>query len=239
MRTFMERVCVENRRPSPRRVWSPAATRCGESEAMHEDIHSLRRHGRLLVAVSPEAAMHLSKDKQLKSHPPKNVESEILREHIKKEREAAKAGKRPYYLKKYRACLSVFVQLVISEIDSSAATSLQVVKLLALYLTGDKEGAISSLKEWLSDSAIGSNPVLRLIAGIIFMHEQDYNEALKHTHSGGTLDLKNRYCKEAKACTSDPLKHPATVLQAQPPRKFTFRRGKVLNPEESSGSTPK
>ncbi|PWZ12733.1 Coatomer subunit epsilon-1 [Zea mays] len=39
-------------------------------------------------------------DKQLKSHPPKNVESEILREHIKKEREAAKAGKRPYYLKK-------------------------------------------------------------------------------------------------------------------------------------------
>uniref|UniRef100_A0A453CRE7 Coatomer subunit epsilon n=1 Tax=Aegilops tauschii subsp. strangulata TaxID=200361 RepID=A0A453CRE7_AEGTS len=81
------------------------------------------------------------------------------------------------------------VQLVISEIDSSAATSLQAVKLLALYLTGDKEGAIASLKEWLSDSAIGSNPVLRLIAGIIFMHEQDYNEALKHTHTGGTLDL--------------------------------------------------
>ena len=41
-----------------------------------------------------------------------------------------------------RACLSVFVQLVISEIDSSAATSLQVVKLLALYLTGDKVSAL-------------------------------------------------------------------------------------------------
>uniref|UniRef100_A0A0D3H941 rRNA biogenesis protein RRP36 n=1 Tax=Oryza barthii TaxID=65489 RepID=A0A0D3H941_9ORYZ len=39
-------------------------------------------------------------DKQLRSHPKKNVESEILREHIKKEREAAKTGKRPYYLKK-------------------------------------------------------------------------------------------------------------------------------------------
>ncbi|KAF8700942.1 hypothetical protein HU200_033828 [Digitaria exilis] len=38
-------------------------------------------------------------DKQLKLHPQKNVESEILREHIKKEREAAKAGKQPYYLK--------------------------------------------------------------------------------------------------------------------------------------------
>lgn len=52
-----------------------------------------------------------------------------------------------------------------------------------------KESAIVSLKEWLSDSAVGSNPVLRLIAGIIFMHVQDYTEALKHTHSGGTLDL--------------------------------------------------
>ena len=52
-----------------------------------------------------------------------------------------------------------------------------------------KESAIVRLKEWLSDSAVGSNPVLRLIAGIIFMHEQDYTEALKHTHSGGTLDL--------------------------------------------------
>ncbi|XP_020114921.1 ribosomal RNA processing protein 36 homolog isoform X2 [Ananas comosus] len=39
-------------------------------------------------------------DKQLKSVPRKNVESEILSEHIKKEREAAKHGKRPYYLKK-------------------------------------------------------------------------------------------------------------------------------------------
>jgi hypothetical protein len=36
----------------------------------------------------------------------------------------------------------VFVQLVISEIDSSAATSLQAVKLLALYLTGDKVSAL-------------------------------------------------------------------------------------------------
>jgi hypothetical protein len=36
----------------------------------------------------------------LKSHPQKNTEAEILREHIRKEREAAKAGKRPYYLKK-------------------------------------------------------------------------------------------------------------------------------------------
>ncbi|XP_052201831.1 coatomer subunit epsilon-1 [Diospyros lotus] len=82
-------------------------------------------------------------------------------------------------------------QLVISEIDSSAPTPLQAVKLLALYLSApdNKESTISSLHELLGDPAIGNNPILRLIAGIIFMHEQDYNEALKHTNVGGTLEL--------------------------------------------------
>ncbi|KAK1426645.1 hypothetical protein QVD17_15322 [Tagetes erecta] len=82
-------------------------------------------------------------------------------------------------------------QLVINEVDSSAATPLQAVKLLALYLlsTDNKETVISSIREWLSDSAIGNNPILRLIAGIIFLHEQDYNEALKYTNAGGTMEL--------------------------------------------------
>jgi coatomer protein complex subunit epsilon len=52
-----------------------------------------------------------------------------------------------------------------------------------------QESTISSLKEWLADSTIGNNDTLRLIAGIIFMHEEDYNETLKHTHAGGTMDL--------------------------------------------------
>ncbi|GMI91995.1 epsilon1 Coat Protein [Hibiscus trionum] len=82
-------------------------------------------------------------------------------------------------------------QLVISEIDSSAATPLQAVKLLALYLSNpqDKESTVSSLKEWLADPAIGNNAILRLIAGTVFMHEEDYNEALKQTNAGGTMEL--------------------------------------------------
>ncbi|GAB2282243.1 hypothetical protein Dimus_016793 [Dionaea muscipula] len=82
-------------------------------------------------------------------------------------------------------------QLVISEIDDSAATPLQAVKFLALCLSSpnNKESTISSLKEWLGDPAIGSNPTLRLVAGTIFMHVHDYNEALKHTNAGGTLEL--------------------------------------------------
>lgn len=39
-------------------------------------------------------------DKQLKSGGMKNTEREILAEHKKKEREAVKQGKKPYYLKK-------------------------------------------------------------------------------------------------------------------------------------------
>ncbi|KAL8192246.1 hypothetical protein R6Q57_027913 [Mikania cordata] len=82
-------------------------------------------------------------------------------------------------------------QLVINEVDSSAPTPLQAVKLLALYLFSpdNKENVISSIKEWLGDAAIGNNPILRLIAGTIFMHEQDYNEALKYTNAGGTMEL--------------------------------------------------
>ncbi|TYJ46194.1 hypothetical protein E1A91_A02G104400v1 [Gossypium mustelinum] len=82
-------------------------------------------------------------------------------------------------------------QLVINEIDSAATTPLQAVKLLALYLSNphDKESTIASLKEWLADPAIGSNAILRLIAGIVFMHEEDYIEALKHTNAGGTMEL--------------------------------------------------
>ncbi|KAK2989644.1 hypothetical protein RJ640_009687 [Escallonia rubra] len=82
-------------------------------------------------------------------------------------------------------------QLVINEIDSTAATALQAVKLLALYLSSpeNKEATIASLQEYLSDPAYGSNPIVRLIAGIVFMHEKDYVEALKHTNVGGTMEL--------------------------------------------------
>ncbi|CAN8290592.1 unnamed protein product [Cochlearia groenlandica] len=82
-------------------------------------------------------------------------------------------------------------QLVIGEIHEDAATPLQAVKLLAMYLSSpeNKETTISSLKEWLADPTVGNNATIRLIAGTIFMHEEDYNEALKHTHSGGTMDL--------------------------------------------------
>lgn len=80
--------------------------------------------------------------------------------------------------------------LVIDEITDSSATALQAVKLLAQYLAGyDKELVIASLQEWLADPVIGKNPVLLLMAGTIYAHEQSYNDALKYTNSGATLEL--------------------------------------------------
>jgi coatomer protein complex subunit epsilon len=82
-------------------------------------------------------------------------------------------------------------QLVIDEVNDSAPTAVQAVKLLALYLSGGekKDQALANLAEWLADPAIASNPTLLLVTGVIYAHEQNYNEALKHTHVGGTLDL--------------------------------------------------
>ncbi|XP_010278549.1 PREDICTED: ribosomal RNA processing protein 36 homolog [Nelumbo nucifera] len=51
--------------------------------------------------VIVEVKNHISWiDKQLKAGPSKRADAEILAEHKKKEREAAKHGKRPFYLKK-------------------------------------------------------------------------------------------------------------------------------------------
>lgn len=82
-------------------------------------------------------------------------------------------------------------QLVVNEINDSAPTALQAVKLLALYLGGKdkREETLSHLKEWLSDPALASNPILQLVGGMVYVHEQDFNEALKYTHGGQTLEL--------------------------------------------------
>lgn len=53
-------------------------------------------------------------DKQLKSVSAKSIDSEILAKHKKKEREAAKQGKRPFYIKK---CNAFFITLQMVEMQ--------------------------------------------------------------------------------------------------------------------------
>lgn len=92
----------------------------------------------------------------------------------------------------YRSYLALgSYDLVISEIRDSAATALQAVKLLAQYLAAkkSKDDILSTLGEWLADSACNRNPTVLLIAGTIYAHEGNYVEALKACHTGLSLEL--------------------------------------------------
>ncbi|CAA6674399.1 unnamed protein product [Spirodela intermedia] len=56
------------------------------------------------------------------------------------------------------------------------------------FYLGAYQAAISNA-ERLRSLSHWNNSVLRLVAGTIYMHEQDYNEELKHTNAGGTMEL--------------------------------------------------
>mmetsp|Transcript_22423 Transcript_22423/g.52971 ORF Transcript_22423/g.52971 Transcript_22423/m.52971 type:complete len:297 (+) Transcript_22423:151-1041(+) len=81
--------------------------------------------------------------------------------------------------------------VVQSEIGEDAQTALQAVKLLATYLSGEdnKEIAMVTLKEWLSDPQTQNNPTLQLVAGIIYIDRSDLEEAAKVLHAGTTLEM--------------------------------------------------
>lgn len=82
-------------------------------------------------------------------------------------------------------------QLPISEITDDAPTSLQAVKLLAMYLSDEskKDHVLSTIQEWLADPSCSSNVTLLLMAAMIFTNEGNNVEALKCCHSASSLEL--------------------------------------------------
>ncbi|GER30628.1 coatomer epsilon subunit [Striga asiatica] len=87
---------------------------------------------------------------------------------------------------------------VMDEVDSAATIDLQAVKLLALYFssTPNKEMTISRIFEWQGDPSKRDNSTFHLIAGIIFLNERNYNEALKFTGTGGSMELLKQGVKD-------------------------------------------
>eukprot|EP00002_Diphylleia_rotans_P004893 TRINITY_DN1380_c0_g1_i4.p1 TRINITY_DN1380_c0_g1~~TRINITY_DN1380_c0_g1_i4.p1 ORF type:complete len:238 (+),score=63.59 TRINITY_DN1380_c0_g1_i4:71-784(+) len=81
--------------------------------------------------------------------------------------------------------------MVLSEIPDTAPEALLSVKLLASYLAnpGNRETVIQTLQ--VSKDAVTTVPQLQVMAGIIYMHEQNYEEALRSLHS--------RLCLESNA----------------------------------------
>jgi coatomer protein complex subunit epsilon len=81
-------------------------------------------------------------------------------------------------------------QIVLDEIDDSAPAALQAVKLLATYLSSEnnRDIALVTMKQWMSDGIAAGNHILQLVAGTIYYHEQNYEEALKCLHQSNSLE---------------------------------------------------
>mmetsp|Transcript_30813 Transcript_30813/g.79615 ORF Transcript_30813/g.79615 Transcript_30813/m.79615 type:complete len:290 (-) Transcript_30813:143-1012(-) len=80
--------------------------------------------------------------------------------------------------------------LVLSEISDDASTGLVAVKLLASYLSGrvDKDSALSTITDWLADPASNANPLVSIVAALVYCSEENYIDALRACHHGRSLE---------------------------------------------------
>ena len=94
----------------------------------------------------------------------------------------------------YRAYVEMAqFRMVLDEVGHDAPMGVQAVKVLASYLQPSssregKEMALAQLKEWLSSPGAKSETQLLLIAAIVYTHEGDFKEALKHVHQSTDLE---------------------------------------------------
>lgn len=93
---------------------------------------------------------------------------------------------------RFRSCIAQGqARLVLDEVGRDSPIALQAAKLLATYTDGSrevKEMCVAQLKEWLSDQG-SKNEFLIQTAAVVFAHEGDYKEVLKHTHQSTLLDI--------------------------------------------------
>jgi coatomer protein complex subunit epsilon len=82
-------------------------------------------------------------------------------------------------------------QLVLAEISSSSPIALQAVKQLALYMkdSSHREAVLEQVAGWLTDMSCTNNATVLLVAGLIYLTEENYVEALKCCHSGLSLEM--------------------------------------------------
>jgi len=76
-------------------------------------------------------------------------------------------------------------RLVLDEVRDSAPPALLAVKLLASYLSGNKEASVEAVKEMVPSA----DWRVLLMAATIFSHEKDYKSALQHTHQNTQLEV--------------------------------------------------
>ncbi|GAB4817776.1 hypothetical protein N2152v2_004822 [Parachlorella kessleri] len=82
-------------------------------------------------------------------------------------------------------------ELVLAEISSSSPMALQAVRQLALYLKdgSQREAVLAQVASWLTDMSCTNNATVLLVAGLVFLLEENYVEALKCCHNGLNLEM--------------------------------------------------
>eukprot|EP00163_Fabomonas_tropica_P021547 TRINITY_DN3763_c0_g1_i1.p1 TRINITY_DN3763_c0_g1~~TRINITY_DN3763_c0_g1_i1.p1 ORF type:complete len:294 (-),score=77.23 TRINITY_DN3763_c0_g1_i1:122-1003(-) len=87
--------------------------------------------------------------------------------------------------------------LVFSEVNESSPIACQAVKLYASYKqdASNRDIVLTTLKEWLDDSASKNDPTLKLMAGYIYYDEGNFEQALKTIHTCETLEMHALMCQ--------------------------------------------
>jgi len=110
-------------------------------------------------------------------------------------------------------------RMVLDELSDDAPMPLQAVKLLAQYTSGSrdsKDAALLQLKQMLSDPTVAGDAQVQLIAGSLFLQEQDFKEALKCTHQSQHLETMSLVVHTYLAMSrSDLAKKQVALMQQQ------------------------
>lgn len=79
-------------------------------------------------------------------------------------------------------------QLVLDEINDHASVPLQAIKVLGSYLANEssKDVVLKKVKQWQAEG--NTSPIIQLIMGTIYFHEQNFEDALKILHSSNSLE---------------------------------------------------
>eukprot|EP01135_Chromosphaera_perkinsii_P010812 Nk52_evm7s2241 gene=Nk52_evmTU7s2241 len=78
-----------------------------------------------------------------------------------------------------------------SEITARSPTALQAVRVLALYMQNPKgQGpeAIKTIEDWLVDEVLGTNDTIKLVAGTIYLNENNFDDAMRALHGTNNLE---------------------------------------------------
>jgi hypothetical protein len=89
-------------------------------------------------------------------------------------------------------CFALPMQQVLGEIKDTAATpvALRAVRLLAAYLHPElsKPKALAALEALVADTTAAANPTVQFVAATVYMHEGNYNVALRLLKESTTLE---------------------------------------------------